>query len=58
MIKKIESNYDLWKLKKARELLFDVYQYYFGDPNLNHIATRLETVIRKLDLVIGGEASK
>ena len=45
---KLEA-YDLELLEKARKLLFQVYEYHYGDSNMRKEIRRLETIINKID---------
>ena len=52
MIDKLEE-YDINKLKKARKSVVEVYEYNYTPSS--SIAKKLETIIRKLDKLIGEE---
>lgn len=41
--------YDDAKLKEAKRLLLEVYEYYYGDPAWKRQVNRLETIIQKLE---------
>lgn len=41
--------YDDAKLQKAKRLLLEVYEYYYGDPAWKRQVNRLETIIQKLE---------
>ena len=52
------SEYDIDLLKKARELISTVSDYNFGDPDNKSESARLETILKKLDCLIDGNAGK
>ncbi len=41
--------YDLDKLAKAKTLLMEVLNYYYGGPGMARKVKRLETIIAKLE---------
>jgi hypothetical protein len=47
-ISKLEE-YDLIKLKKAKKLILEVCEYYYGYPYTRKQVKRLETIIKKLE---------
>ena len=55
MVNKLDK-YDTDKLKQAREIILQVYEYNFktSDP----LSARLETILKKIDLVIEGYGEK
>ena len=55
MVNKLDK-YDTDKLKKAREIILQVYEYNFktSDP----LSARLETILKKIDLVIESYGEK
>lgn len=46
------GEYDRNKLKKARQLVYEVYGYNFGAPYMGKYTQRLKTVMKKLDELI------
>lgn len=50
-IRKFEE-YDLIKLKKAKQLLTEVLNYYYGYPPMQRKAKRLETIVLKLETLL------
>lgn len=46
------SEYDLDKLKDARDLLRIVHDYYYGDYGMRRMWSRLDTIINKLNELI------
>ena len=51
MDKKIE-NFDISRLKTARDNILAVYNYYYSAPGYFKLTKRLETIINKLDYLI------
>ena len=43
------SQYDQDKLQKAKRLLIEVYEYYYGVPGMRREINRLDTIIAKLE---------
>ena len=41
--------YDLELIEKARKLLFQVYEYHYGDSYMQKEVRRLETIISKIN---------
>lgn len=56
-ISKIEE-YDLQKLRKARRLIDEVYNYYYGFNPTRSQYKRLETILSKLDYLIESNERK
>lgn len=54
-IHKLEE-YDLIKLREARKLINEVYNYYYGFTPVRSQYKRLETILSKLDYLIQNEA--
>ena len=46
------DEYDLLNLKNARDIMWSVYQYNYGDPATRQVEDRLGTIIGKLDYLI------
>lgn len=46
---RIFEEYDLDKMKKAKRLLIEVYEYYYGAPGMASKVKRLETIISKIE---------
>ena len=44
--------YDINKLKEAKKLITEVYEYNYKTPNEYHMDKKLETIISKLDKLI------
>ena len=49
------EEFDLIKLREARKLIAEVYNYYYGFNPARREVARLETILSKLDYLIGGE---
>lgn len=49
----IFDEYDKIKLEKAKKLITEVYEYNYGAPYSGKETKKLETIIRKLDFLIG-----
>lgn len=49
---KVFDDYDTEKLKKAFKLINEVYDYNYGVPNSKQSINKLETIIKKLDILI------
>ena len=49
---KIFDEYDLNKLKKAKKLVTEVYEYNYGAPYTSKELKKLKTIICKLDILI------
>ena len=45
------SEYDQDKLQKAKRLLIEVYEYYYGVPGMRQELNRLDTIISKLEIL-------
>ena len=43
------EEYDMNKINKAKQLLVEVYGYYYGFSPMNRKVKRLETIIKKID---------
>ena len=43
------GEYDLKLLEEARQLIFKVYEYHYGDSQMRKQISRLETIISKID---------
>lgn len=43
------GEYDLDLIEKARKLLFQVYEYHYGDYKMQKEIRRLQTIINKID---------
>lgn len=41
--------YDLKLLVEARQLIWKVYEYHYGDSQMRKQVSRLETIINKID---------
>ena len=52
------DEYDKSKLEKAKKLVTEVYEYNYGAPYSGKETKKLETIIRKLDLLIEKEGEK
>lgn len=50
---KIEE-FDLCKLQKAKKLISEVYEYYYGAPRMGQVTRRLETIMNKIDFLLKG----
>lgn len=50
---KIEE-FDLQKLQKAKKLIIEVYEYYYGAPRMGKEVRRLETIMNKIDYLLEG----
>lgn len=53
MPNKIEE-FDLCKLQKAKKLICEVYEYYYGTPGMSQEIHRLETIMKKIDFLLKG----
>lgn len=51
----IFDEYDKIKLEKAKKLITEVYEYNYGAPRSGSEIKKLETIIRKLDFLIGNK---
>ena len=49
------EEYDIKKLKEARNIINKVYEYYFGALGYSRKQKRLETILRKLDELLALE---
>ena len=49
------DEYDILKLKEARSIIDKVYEYHYGDWRVAAQVKRLETILKKLDYLIGEE---
>ena len=47
------EEYDVLKLKEARAIIDKVYEYHYGDWKVAGQVKRLETILKKLDALIG-----
>ena len=45
------DNYDTIKLNKARELIYEVYEYKFKSRK-DPLSAKLETVLKKIDQIL------
>ena len=54
---KLFDEYDLNKLQKAKKLVTEVYEYNYGAPYSGKELKKMETIIRKLDALIGNPQS-
>lgn len=52
------DRYDTIHLEEARELLYAVYEYNFGDTHNRSGVNRLATIIAKLDYLIDTKGEK
>ena len=52
------EEYDLIKLREARKLINEVYNYYYGFNPLRSQNKRLETILSKLDYLIESNERK
>lgn len=43
------TEYDLELLREARELIFKVYEYHYGDSKMRKEICRLETILNKIE---------
>lgn len=46
------EEYDMIKLRKAKELVKEVYEYYYGAPGMKKETSRLETIMNKIDFLL------
>lgn len=46
------DEYDSNKLKKALQLIKEVYEYNYGDPRMRSSVNRLETIFYKLKFLL------
>ena len=44
------GNYDFEKLKNARDIIMDIYNYNYGTDR--KLVNRLETILNKIDYII------
>lgn len=49
------DEYDRLKLREARAIIDKVYEYNYGDWRVRGQVKRLETILKKLDDLIGEE---
>ena len=56
MLNQLEE-FDLRKLREARKLIAEVYDYYYGFNPARREEARLETILNKLDYLIGDESA-
>lgn len=50
------EEFDLRKLQKAKKLISEVYEYYYGAPRMGQVTRRLETIMDKIDFLLKGNA--
>ena len=48
------EEFDMRKLQKAKKLISEVYEYYYGAPRMGQVVRRLKTIIDKLDFLLKG----
>ena len=48
------EEFDLCKLQKAKKLITEVYEYYYGAPRMGQVTRRLETIMNKIDFLLKG----
>ena len=51
---KIEE-FDLRKLREAKKLVQEVYEYYYGAPGMKKEVSRLEMIMNKIDFLLKNE---
>ena len=46
------EEFDLRKLRDAKKLIQEVYEYYYGAPRMQKQTRRLETIMNKIDFLL------
>ena len=54
MLNQLEE-FDLRKLREARRIVAEVYNYYYGFNPARREVSRIETILSKLDQLIGDD---